>query len=92
MKWYIILVYTRRVNSAFHARWLTGSELIKKHYSPPRSQRDNIAYHNSITRKKKKNIYIYIYIGIGFWVVSIKMIIHFSVGKSVGYLSRRSAA
>ena len=34
-------------------------------YSPPSSQRDNIAYHNSITRKKKKKkkkIYIYIYV------------------------------
>ena len=53
MKWYIIIVYSRRVNSAFHARWLAGSEVINKHYSPPSSQRDNIAYHNSMTKKKK---------------------------------------
>ena len=54
MKWYIIIVYSRPVNSAFHARWLAGSEVINKHYSPLSSQRDNIAYHNSITKKKNK--------------------------------------
>ena len=43
------LVITTQEGSAFRARWLAVSEEISKYYSPPSSQRDNLARQSLIS-------------------------------------------
>ena len=39
----MLLVYTTQVSNAYRARWLAGSEVNSKFYSPPSSLWDKIA-------------------------------------------------
>ena len=79
----MLLVYTTQVSNAYRARWLAGSEVNSKFYSPPSSLWDKIArrefnFWPRFGILKEINLFFFV-----FRVVFTNTIINLSVGKMV---------
>ena len=79
----MLLEYTTQVSNAYRARWLAGSEVNSKFYSPPSSLWDKIARREFnfwpwFGILKEINLFFFV-----FRVVFTNTIINLSVGKMV---------